>query len=88
MESRAGVEREQPFSGRRPRGHDAEQLREPGPAFYFGLFLTAESERFDGRKYHRIGAARKLLPEERALLVKVTGADETEFIEAGKSAPR
>ena len=47
-----------------------EQLRDPSLAAYYGIILAAAGDSAKAREYLKIGAAAKLLPEEKALLAK------------------
>jgi Flp pilus assembly protein TadD len=49
-----------------------EQLRAPKSAFYFGIFLASSGESEKAREYLDLGTKASLLPEEQALLAKVT----------------
>jgi hypothetical protein len=48
----------------------AEQLREPGTAAYYGIFLSAAGEKAKAEEFLRLGETARLFPEEKALVVK------------------
>jgi len=50
------------------------QLREPAVAAYYGVILAAAGDRENARSYLQLGAAAKLLPEEKRLLTKAENA--------------
>ncbi len=51
----------------------AEKLREPAYAAYYGVFLASAGDATQAEVYLQLGAAGKLLPEERVLLEKAQG---------------
>jgi hypothetical protein len=50
----------------------AEQLREPSVAAYYGIILAESGSQAQADEYLRLAQAAPLLPEEKALLAKVS----------------
>lgn len=55
-----------------------EELREPQVALYFGIALMAAGQSAKAKEYLELGSAWPLLPEEKALVARVTAATATD----------
>jgi hypothetical protein len=63
------------------------RLREPGIAFYHGMFLMAARQADEALEYIEIGRRHPMLPEEKTLFDRITAAAAVKTVPSGKSAP-